>query len=206
MTGWLAVVLLALAGRRRAAAAIASILLALAVLNLLVDVMQLSGAGSAGLPGYLVEAGPVGPVVMASLAACSLAFSAGPRRGLAIVGSLRACLIIAGLSGGFGFPAIVFLLNPSASFIWQAPAFSLLGVLAIAVAVVVTRVRSTVDWRVAVLVATGLLLDLASTFPLIGDLAATVVLLLSSLLFAVLVWPVAIASWRGRVRRASRAG
>ena len=28
---------------------------------------------------------------------------------------------------------------------------------------------------------------------------------LASLLFAVLVWPVAIASWRGRVRRSSHA-
>jgi hypothetical protein len=51
------------------------------------------------------------------------------------------------------------------------------------------------------------LLDLASTYPLgVGDLTAIVVLLLGSLLGAVLVWPVAIASWRGRVRRASRAG
>ena len=76
MTGWLAVVLLGLTGRRRTAAAIASILLALALLNLLVDVTQLSGAGSPGLPGYLIGAGPVAPVVIASLAACSLAFSA----------------------------------------------------------------------------------------------------------------------------------
>lgn len=111
--------------------------------------------------------------------------------------------MIAGLSGGFGFPAIVELVSPSASV--PAPAFSLLGVLAIAVAVVVTRLRSTVGWRVAVLVAAGLLLDLASTYPLgVGDLTAIVVLLLGSLLGAVLVWPVAIASWRGRVRRASR--
>ncbi len=95
MTGWLAVVLLGLTGRRRAAAAIASILLALALLNLLVDVTQLTGAGSAGLPGYLIGAGPVAPVVMASLAACSLAFSAGPRRGLAVAGRRRACLMIA---------------------------------------------------------------------------------------------------------------
>ena len=149
MTGWLTVVLLGLTGQRRTAAAIASILLALALLNLLVDVTQLSGAGSAGLPGYLIGAGPVAPVVMASLAACSLAFSAGPRRGLAVAGRRRACLMIAGLSGGFGFPAIVELVSPSASV--PAPAFSLLGVLAIAVAVVVTRLRSTVGWRVAVL-------------------------------------------------------
>jgi hypothetical protein len=38
-----------------------------------------------------------------------------------------------------------------------------------------------------------------------GISTATVVLSLASLLFAVLVWPVAIASWRGRVRRASHA-
>jgi hypothetical protein len=204
MTGWLAVVLLGLTGRRRTAAAIASIPLALSLLNLLVDVTQLSGAGSAGLPGYLVEAGPVGPVALASMAACSLAFSAGPRRGLAIAGRRRAGQMIAGLSAGFGFPAIVVLLRPSQSL--PASTFSLLSVLAIAVAVVVTRVRGTMDWRVAVLIATGLLLYLANNFPLLDDLTATVVLLLGSLLFAVLVWPLAIASWRGRVRRASRAG
>jgi len=38
-----------------------------------------------------------------------------------------------------------------------------------------------------------------------GISTATVVLSLGSLLFAVLVWPVAIASWRGRVRRSSHA-
>jgi hypothetical protein len=37
---------------------------------------------------------------------------------------------------------------------------------------------------------------------LYGGLAAWLVILL----VAVLVWPVAIVSWRGRVRRASRAG
>jgi hypothetical protein len=111
--------------------------------------------------------------------------------------------MIAGLSAGFGFPAVVQLVNPSASL--PGPAFSLLGVLAIAVAVVVTRVRSAVGWRVAVLVAAGLPLDLGS-IPFVGSLAATVVLLLGNLLFAVLVWPVAMASWRGRARQASRAG
>ena len=35
--------------------------------------------------------------------------------------------------------------------------------------------------------------------------AERAVLSLGNLLFAVLVWPVAIASWRGRVRRASHA-
>jgi hypothetical protein len=112
--------------------------------------------------------------------------------------------MIAGLSGGFGFPAIALLVSPSASV--PAPAFGLLSVLAIAIAVVVTQLRSTAGWRVAVLVAAALVLDLASTYPLgAGDLTAIVVLLLGSLLGAVLVWPVAIASWRGRVGRASRA-
>ena len=42
-------------------------------------VMQLTGISSSGLPLFLYTAGG-GPVLMASLAACSLAFSAGPRR------------------------------------------------------------------------------------------------------------------------------
>ena len=54
------------------------------------------------------------PVVLASLAACSLALSPGPLRGLAIVGWRRACLMIAGLSAGFGFPSIVQLVDPAA--------------------------------------------------------------------------------------------
>ena len=77
--------------------------------------------------------------------------------------------------------------------------------LAITVAIVVTRVRGTAGGRVAVLVATGLLSGLVSTFPFAGNLTADVVSLLGSLLVAVLVWPVAIASWKGRARRAYQA-
>jgi len=148
------VVLLGLTGRRRAAAAIASIplALALALANLLAEVVRLSGAWSGGLPLFLFTAGG-GPVVMASLAACSLVFSAGPRRGLAIAGRRRACLMIAGLSVVFVFPAIVYLVRPSASL--AGSAFSLPGVLAIAVAIAVTRVPSTVARRVAVLGTTA---------------------------------------------------
>jgi hypothetical protein len=74
------------------------------------------------------------------------------------------------------------------------------------VAVVVTNVRDTVDRRVAALVAPVLLVDAASIrFEFEGISTATVLLSLASLLFAVLVWPVAIASWRGRVRRSSHA-
>jgi hypothetical protein len=82
--------------------------------------------------------------------------------------------------------------------------FRLLGVLAIALAVAVTRVPGPVGRRVAGLVAAGLLPSLAATVPsrLYGGLAAWLVILL----VAVLVWPVAIVSWRGRVRRAPRAG
>jgi hypothetical protein len=203
MIAWLAVVLLGLTGCREAAAAIASISLTLALLIqviLVTAIMQPSHDLSGGLLQFL----PFGdvPVVLASLAACSLAFSPGPLRGLAIVGWRRACLMIAGLSAGFGFPWIVQLADPAAP-TWDL-AFRLLGVLAIAVAVAVTCVRSPVGRRVAGLVATGLLPSLAVTIPLRDVPAVFPVPLLVSLLVAVLVWPVAIVSWRGRVRRASR--
>ena len=103
------------------------------------------------------------PVVLASLAACSLALSPGPLRGLAIVGWRRACLMIAGLSAGFGFPSIVQLVHPAAPS--GDLAFRLLGVLAIALAVAVTRVRGPAGRRVAGLVAAGLLPSLAVTLP-----------------------------------------
>jgi hypothetical protein len=63
---------------------------------------------------------------------------------------------------------------------------------------------SPVGRRVAGLVATGLLPSLAL---LLGfALADLLVTLLVMLLVAVLVWPVAIVSWLGRVGPASRAG
>jgi hypothetical protein len=197
---WLAVVLLGLTGCRGAAAVIAAISLTLAWLAVLTASVQQSGALSQGLFQFL---GTVDvPVVLASLAACSLALSPGPLRGLAIVGWRRACLMIAGLSAGFGFPSIVQLVYPAAPS--GDLAFRLLGVLAIALAVAVTRVRSPAGRRVAGLVAAGLLPSLAVTlpYPLYGGLAAWLVILV----VAVLVWPVAIVSWLGRVRRALRAG
>ena len=140
MIAWLAVVVLGLTGRRRTAAKIASVSLMLALLVLLAVLVVLMQP-SHDWPGGLIPFLPFGdvPVVLASLAACSLALSPGPRRGLAIVGWRRACLMIAGLSAGFGFPAIVQLANPVAPL--GDLAFSLLAVLAIAVAVAVTRVR-----------------------------------------------------------------
>jgi hypothetical protein len=195
---WLAVVLLGLAGCRGAAAVIAAISLTLAWLAVLTASVQQSGALSQGLLQFL---GTVDvPVVLASLAACSLALSPGPLRGLAIVGWRRACLMIAALSAGFGFPSIVQLVHPAARS--GDLAFRLLGVLAIALAVAVTRVPGPVGRRVAGLLAAGLLPSLAATVPspLYGGLAAWLVILA----VAVLVWPVAIVSWRGRVRRASR--
>jgi hypothetical protein len=202
---WLAVVILALTGRRRAAAAIASIALALALSDLLAVLIHQSGAWSGGLPMFLITAGQ-GPVFIASLAACSLAFSAGPRRGLAIVGRRPACLMIAALSGLFGVPEIVLMVRSSVPVAASTVSLLDVSVLTIAVAVVVTHVRDTVDRRVAALVAPVLLLDAASIpFEFKGISTATVVLSLASLLFAVLVWPVAIASWRGRVRRSSHA-
>ena len=199
MIAWLAVVLLGLADFRRTAAVVASIPLTLAWLAVLIASVQQSGPGPGGL--LLFPAADF-DVVLASLAACSLALSPGPLRGLAIVGWRRACLMIAGLSAGFGFPAIVQLVHPAARV--GDLAFRLLGVLAIALAVAVTRVRSPVGRRVAGLVAVGLLPSLAVTLPysLFGGLAPLLVILL----VAALVWPVAIVSWLGRVRRASRAG
>jgi len=209
MIAWLAVVVLGLTGRRRTAAKIASISLMLALLVVLVVLMQ---PGQPGRPGGLVQFLPFGdvPVVLASLAACSLALSPGPRRGLAIVGWRRACLMIAGLSAGFGFPSIVQLVNPAAPM--GDLAFRLLGVLAITVAVAVTWVRSPVGRRVAGLVAAGLLPSLAlllapAAFSGRFFLGAhfwvgfSGMSLLVSLLAAVLVWPVAIISWRGRAER-----
>jgi len=179
-----------------------------------------SNDSSGGLGLLLSQFLPFGnvPVVLASLAACSLALSPGPRRGLAIVGWRRACLMIAGLSAGFGFPAIVQLVDPAAPagdlhfrqgdirdiLVTGDLAFCLLGVLAIAVAVAVTCVRVPVGRRVAGLVATGLLPILAVTiFLRIPPPGVPVVfLVLVSPLAAVLVWPVAILSWGARVSRA----
>jgi hypothetical protein len=148
--------------------------------------------------------------------------SPGPRRGLAIVGWRRGCLMIAGLSAGFGFPSIVQLVDPAAPMgdlhfrqpgglapgdlaFSLAPGdleFRLLGVLAIAVAVAVTCVRVPVGRRVAGLMATGLLPSLATTIPL-SDVPAVILMPLTVILLGnVLVWPVAILSWRGRVSRA----
>ena len=205
MIAWLAVVVLGLTGRRQTAAKIAFISLTLALLALLlvlvVLIQQVHTFYFNTFPGELFPFLPFGdvPVVLASLAACSLALSPGPLRGLAIVGWRRACLMIAGLSAGFGFPFIVHLVNPAAPL--GDLAFRLLGVLAIAVAVAVTRVRGPVGRRVAGLVATGLLPSLAVSIPLREVPAVFLVPVLVSLLAAVLVWPVAIVSWRGRAER-----
>jgi hypothetical protein len=164
-------------------------------------------------PGGLVQSlGQFGgiPIVLASLAACSLAFSPGPRRGLAVVGWWRACLMIAALSAGFGFPFIVLRVHPAALALTGDLAFRLLGILAIVLAIAVTRVPGPVGWRVAGLVAAGLVPSLAGLVPslagLLADIAPPGWTLLVDLLVAVLVWPAAIVSWRGRVGPAARAG
>ena len=204
MIAWLAVVLLGLTGSRGAAAAIASISLTLAWPVVLTAGVQQSVSPPRGLVLFLGSARSV-PVFLASLAACSLVFSPGPRRGLAIVGWRRACFMIAGLSAGFGFPLIVQLADPAAPV--GDIAFRLLGVLVIAVALAVTLIRGPVGRRVAGLVAAGLLPSLAVTIPLFDYPGAwDLVPLLVILLVAVLVWLVAIVSWLGRVSRASRAG
>ena len=205
MIAWLAVVLLGpTTGARAAAVVIAFISVTLAWLALSV---LLLGPGPWRIgPGGLVQSlGQFGgiPIVLASLAACSLAFSPGPRRGLAIVGWWRACLMIAALSAGFGFPFIVQRVHPAALALTGDLAFRLLGILAIVLAIAVTRGRSPVGRRVAGLVAAGLVPSLAV---LLADIAPPGWTLLVDLLVAVLVWPVAIVSWRGRVGPAARAG
>ena len=107
--------------------------------------------------------------------------------------------MIAGLSVGFGFPSIVQLVHPAALAVTGDLAFRLLGVLAIALAVAVTRVRGPAGRRVAGLVAAaGLLPSLAEHSRLDTSAWADVLVIL---VVAVLVWPVAIVSWLGRVRR-----
>jgi hypothetical protein len=190
---WLTVVVLGLAGRRRAAAAVAFVPLALALLVLLVLLVERIGSWPAGMYGFLYGAS-LDPV-LASLAACSLAFSAGPRRGLAIAGRRRACLMIVILAVGSGVPAIFDLVS---SYVLVAgPAYSLLSALAIVVALAVTRARGLADGRVTALIAIGFLLDLD---PFTGTMISDVVLLLGTLLLTLLVWPVAIASWKKRPR------
>jgi hypothetical protein len=202
MIGWLAVVLLALAGRRRTATAVACVPLALDLAVLLSLVMQRTDAWSGGLLTFLWTAGS-GPPVLASLAVCSLAFSAGPRRGLAIAGSRRAWLMIAGLSVLFGWPTVVIMANPSV----QLPdsVFGLLDVLAVAVVIALTRRRGIASGRVAALLAIGFLPSLVGDFSFPDNQTVYAVFLLGSLLAAVLVWPVAITSWTRRARRTHQA-
>jgi hypothetical protein len=199
---WLAVVLLVRTGRRRSAAAIVFALLAVDLTDLLTLLMYRAGAWSGGLPLFVGTVGG-GPVVLVSLAACSLAFSAGPRPGLAIAGKRRACLMIASLSVIFGYATVLFLLSPSAQL--PDPVTSVLHVLAIVAAIVVTRVPGAAGGRVAALIVAGLLPGLASIVPFQSIPTADLVFLSGTLLVAVLVWLVAIASWRAHVSRESRA-
>ena len=104
--------------------------------------------------------------------------------------------MIVGLSAGFGFPSVMYLVSRS---VLAGPASSVLSVLAVVTAAAVTRVRGAAGGWVAVLVATALLIDLG---PFASDLTASLLLLFGSLLVAVIVWPVAIVSWKRRVRRA----
>jgi hypothetical protein len=199
---WLAVVLLVRTGRRWSAAAIVFALLAVDLTDLLTLLMYRAGAWSGGLPLFVGTVGG-GPVVLVSLAACSLAFSAGPRPGLAIAGKRRACLMVASLSVIFEYATVMFLLSPSVQL--RDPVSSVLDVLAIVVAIVVTRVPGAVGGRVAALILAGLLPGLTSAVPFQSIPTAELVSLSGTLLFAVLVSLVAIASWRARVSRESRA-
>jgi hypothetical protein len=104
--------------------------------------------------------------------------------------------MIVGLSAGFGFPSVVYLVSRSVP---AAPAADVLSVLAVVLAAAVTRVRGAAGGWVAALVAIALLIDLG---PFATDLTASLLLLSGSVLVAVIVWPAAIVSWKRRIRRA----
>lgn len=161
LAGWLTVVILALTGRPRAAATLASVPVALTLVNLLALSMERTGAWSGALPGFLYSAS-VGPAVIASLAACSLAFSAGPRRGLDLVGGRRAGLMIAGLSVAFTFTSVVSLLSPNPD-VFSTRVMNLLDISLVAIAIAVTCTRSPAGGRVAALLAVGQLTGLSAS-------------------------------------------
>jgi hypothetical protein len=196
LISWLAVLLLGLASRRRAAAAVASVPLALGLADLLAEIMLGTGVWPGALPEFVYGAG-AGHVFVTSLAACSLAFSPGPRRGLAIVGRWRTCLIVACLSAASGFVSILTLVSPDRQQM-SGLTLSLLNVLAVAIALAVTYALSVAAGRVAVLVAIGFVPGLVSNIllPFPVDMTVIVAFLLGGLLSALLVWPVAIASWK----------
>lgn len=73
--------------------------------------------------------------------------------------------------------------------------------LAVVVAVAVMGVPGPARGRTGMLLASGLVLDLAG-LPFGYGQPVTVVVMLGNVLLALLVWPVAIASWKGRVSRA----
>ena len=117
--------------------------------------------------------------------------------------------MIATLSVIFGYPFVVLLLSPSAQLF--GPVVSLLDVLAITVAVIVSRVRGPAGGRVAALVAAWLLPGLIGDIPFAGNLTADTVAWFGSLVLTVLVWPLAIVSWKrqaqaGGTTAAARAG
>ena len=201
MIAWLAVVLLGLTGRRGAAAVIASISLTLAWLAVLTverAAERVPARRASPVPGPADV-----PVVLASLAACSLALSPGPRRGLAIVGWRRACLMIAGLSAGFGFPSIVQLVHPGrAGGRSCLPPAGRPGDRARGSRHARTRPRGPAGRGAG----SGRAPAQSRRHSWASAWRPCLVTLLVILLVAVLVWPVAIVSWLGRVRRASRAG
>ncbi len=189
---WLTVVVLALTGRRQAAAAIAAVPLALDLTNELALLLQRTGVWSGQLSGFVFMTG-VGPVVLASLAVCSLACSAGPRRALALVGPRRAALMLAIIAIGAGLPPLFDVVSPV--LLLPGPLYSLLSFLALAAALAVTRVRGLAGGRVLLLVAIAFVVDRDSyTGTLTSELAA----LLGTLLLSLLAWLPALASYRMR--------
>ena len=90
-------------------------------------------------------------------------------------------------------------MSPFASL--TSPAFRLVDALVAVVAVAVMCVPGAARGWIGALLASGLVLDLVG-LPFGYGPAVTVVIMLGNVLLALLVWPAAIASWKGRVSRA----
>ena len=217
---WLAVLLLGLTGHRRTAAAI-TVLVPFMVLS------EMSDPWYAWFRAYPDEARPAPgfaspvdywvvfhtglwqPLFLASLTACSLVFSAGPRTGLALLGRCRAARVLAGLFVSLGLLPSLIYLSLYAPWLFN-DAVSFFDALLLAIAAFLTCLRRVVDWRVTLLLSPLPLLaewPLQDTAGFLGWLTgqgsflpALPAVEACALALTVLVWPLAIASWRGRDR------
>jgi len=117
------------------------------------------------------------------------------------VGRRRLFRVLAGFSAAFGFPMVVQIVDPDLQSRAANLAIGSFSALVIAAAMAITRVRGPVDKRFVVLLAPGLLVNIVGYFT--GTITAGEVIVVLDLVLALVVWPVAIASWRGRAPRAA---